>query len=65
VDGDAPEHFLGGLGGAAVLVLEEVAFLEDGEGVGAERHGDIGADEAPQGLDPSPVGRSLHRTFFP
>jgi hypothetical protein len=35
VDGDAPEHFLGRLGGAAVLVLEEVAFLEDGEGVGA------------------------------
>ena len=65
VDGDAPEHFLGGFGGAAVLVLEEVAFLQDREGVGAERHGDVGADEAPQGVDPSPVGRSLHGSFSP
>jgi hypothetical protein len=43
VDGDAPEHFLGGLGGAAVFVLEEVALSRGPRGRwGRERRGHRG-----------------------
>jgi hypothetical protein len=48
-----------------MLVLEEIALLEDGDGVGRQRDGDIGTGEPPEGANSSPFHRSLHHPGFP